>query len=276
MPVSLLTLPYELREQILTTLLSHKTNIRLQDPVENRAIYTSPITQVCKPLREEAIRVFYQVNAFTWTVDPEEVSSDSFASPMWPTKIPNDQFLILSPTTQTELPDPTTYALSTENNDGKNHNTTLTSTLPCEDIARLQSIRYLRLNISLPNPYSRKTWQTTLASQLTDFGNAINKGHRLKEFKVLISSWHYFREICDWQTDVLAEGLGQLEVKGNVQVRGRGFEMGVRKQLGEVGLAGRMMGEGGGGRIRGREVSELSCGSGGEDVDWEWEGGVAL
>jgi hypothetical protein len=36
------------------------------------------------------------------------------------------------------------------------------------------------------------------------------------------------------------------------------------------------MGEGGGGRIRGREVSELSCGSGGEDVDWEWEGGVAL
>jgi hypothetical protein len=72
MPVSFLTLPYELREQILTTLLSHKSNIRLQHPIGNRAVFTSPITQVCKPLREEAIRIFYQINTFTWTIDPEE------------------------------------------------------------------------------------------------------------------------------------------------------------------------------------------------------------
>ena len=72
MPVSLLTLPYELREQILTALLSHKANIRLQSPIENRAVFTPPIAQVCKPLREEAIRIFYQINAFTWTIDPEE------------------------------------------------------------------------------------------------------------------------------------------------------------------------------------------------------------
>ena len=76
MPVSLLTLPYELREQVLMTLLSHKTDIRLQQPVENRAVFTSPITQVCKSLREESIRVFYQVNAFTWTIDAEAVSPD--------------------------------------------------------------------------------------------------------------------------------------------------------------------------------------------------------
>jgi hypothetical protein len=99
MPVSLLTLPYELREQILTTLLSHKPNIRLQDPIENRAIYTSPITQVCKPLRGEAIRVFYQVNAFTWTIDPEDVSLDSFASPVRSMGIRKVQFLILPTTT---------------------------------------------------------------------------------------------------------------------------------------------------------------------------------
>lgn len=77
MPVSLLTLPYELREQVLTTLLSHKSNIRLQHPIESRAVFTSPITQVCKALREEAIRVFYQANAFTWTIDPEAVSTTS-------------------------------------------------------------------------------------------------------------------------------------------------------------------------------------------------------
>jgi hypothetical protein len=92
MPVSLLTLPYELREQILTTLLSHKLNIRLQTPIENRAIYTSPITQVCIPLREEAIRVFYQVNAFTWTIDPEEVSSDSSTSLIWSMYIAKNRF----------------------------------------------------------------------------------------------------------------------------------------------------------------------------------------
>jgi hypothetical protein len=92
MPVSLLTLPYELREQILTTLLSHKLNIRLQTPIENRAIYTSPITQVCIPLREEAIRVFYQVNAFTWTIDPEEVSSDSSTSLIWSMYVAKNRF----------------------------------------------------------------------------------------------------------------------------------------------------------------------------------------
>jgi hypothetical protein len=92
MPVSLLTLPYELREQILTTLLSHKLNIWLQNPIEDRAIYTSPITQVCKPLQEEAIRVFYQVNAFTWTIDPEEVSSDSSTSLIWSMYIAKNRF----------------------------------------------------------------------------------------------------------------------------------------------------------------------------------------
>jgi hypothetical protein len=66
-----------------------------------------------------------------------------------------------------------------------------------------------------------------------------------------------------------------LEVRGDVQVRGRGFEMEVRKRIGEVGLGGKMLTEGGG-RIRGREVPGVSYGGVGEDVDWEWEGGVAL
>lgn len=79
MPVSLLTLPYELREQVLTTLLSHRGNIKLQAPIETRSLFASPIMQVCKPLREEAIRVFYQVNTFTWVIDPEAVSPEIVA-----------------------------------------------------------------------------------------------------------------------------------------------------------------------------------------------------
>jgi hypothetical protein len=278
MPVSLLTLPYELREHILTTLLSHNSNIRLQHPIENRTVFTSPITQVCKPLREEAIRIFYQTNAFTWTIDPEAVSPDlPYLSK--PIDIPKDRFLISSTPTQTELPDPTSHPSSPTDNKSKNHHSTtnhLASPIPQLNPAHLRSIRHLRLNLSLPNPYSRKTWQTTFATQLANFVNAIDNGHRLKDFKVLISSWHYFREVCDWQTDVLVEGLGKLEVKGDVQVRGRGFDVGVREELGEVRLSGMMMREGATRRICGREGSGLSFGVAGESVDWEWEGGVVL
>lgn len=74
MPVSLLDLPYELREQILAAVLCHEDSIILQCPVETRDVFTPAVTQVCKLLREEAVRVFYHVNTFVWTIDPEAVS----------------------------------------------------------------------------------------------------------------------------------------------------------------------------------------------------------
>ena len=80
MPSSLLTLPYELREQILADVLYHKDSIKLQYPDEHPDVFTPPITQVCKWLREEAVRVFYHVNTFVWTIDPEAVSLDRGSS----------------------------------------------------------------------------------------------------------------------------------------------------------------------------------------------------
>lgn len=74
MPAPLLNLPYELREQILTVVLYHEDSIKLQYPVESPDMFTPAITQVCKLLREEAVRVFYHVNTFMWTIDPEAVS----------------------------------------------------------------------------------------------------------------------------------------------------------------------------------------------------------
>jgi hypothetical protein len=79
----------------------------------------------------------------------------------------------------------------------------------------------------------------------------------------------------DWQVDVLVDALGELEVRGDVQVRGRGFEMGVRKRMGEVVLGGKMLTERSG-RMSGREVPGVSCGGVGEEMDWEWEGGVVM
>lgn len=76
MPVSLLSLPYELREQILVPLLCKRGSIKLQHTTDSKSEFTPPISQVCRLLRDEAVRVFYKVNTFTLTIDPEAVSSN--------------------------------------------------------------------------------------------------------------------------------------------------------------------------------------------------------
>ena len=76
MPVSLLALPCELREQILTALLLQSRSIRLHHNTGCKAVLTPAISQVCRVLRDEAVRVYYRVNDFTLTFDPEEVSLD--------------------------------------------------------------------------------------------------------------------------------------------------------------------------------------------------------
>lgn len=74
MPTSFLDLPYELREQILAAVLYYENSINLQYIAESPDVVTPPVMQVCKWLREEAVRVFYHVNTFVWTIDPEAVS----------------------------------------------------------------------------------------------------------------------------------------------------------------------------------------------------------
>lgn len=74
MSSSLLRLPYELREHILAAVLYRDDSIKLQYLVESADVFTPPVIQVCKWLREEAVRVFYHVNTFIWTIDPEAVS----------------------------------------------------------------------------------------------------------------------------------------------------------------------------------------------------------
>lgn len=71
---SLLSLPIELIDQILATVVYVEDTIELQYPISVcKSIFVSPITQVCKALREEAIKGFFLVNEFTWVMDPEEV-----------------------------------------------------------------------------------------------------------------------------------------------------------------------------------------------------------
>ena len=75
MRISLLTLPYELREQSLTPVIYRTGSIKMDEPIECKAAYIPPISQVCRLLRKQAIQVFYKVNTFTLVIDPEAVSS---------------------------------------------------------------------------------------------------------------------------------------------------------------------------------------------------------
>jgi hypothetical protein len=74
MPASFMTLPYELREQIIQPLVRTPGTVGLQHPLwADKTVFVLPIAQVCKALRKEAIEVFYRANVFMWKIDPEAV-----------------------------------------------------------------------------------------------------------------------------------------------------------------------------------------------------------
>lgn len=78
MPASLMTLPLELREQILLPIVKPEEagTIKLQYPLwGDKTVFVPPIMQVCKELRQDAIQVFYRGNVFMWILDPEAVRS---------------------------------------------------------------------------------------------------------------------------------------------------------------------------------------------------------
>lgn len=76
MPASFMTLPYELREQILLPVVQARGTIELQYPLwadTDKSGFIPPIAQVCKILREEAFQCFYRANVFIWKIDSEAV-----------------------------------------------------------------------------------------------------------------------------------------------------------------------------------------------------------
>jgi hypothetical protein len=136
----------------------------------------------------------------------------------------------------------------------------------------MKDLRHLRVDLFLPDPYRRELWTDALAKQLTGLIVAVSNGGKLKDLRVLIATWHRFRELADWQTEVLSL-LGQFSVRGHTQVRTRSFDGKLRVTLGKLDLANRM-----------RDVSSSRtpnsmtecCETAGADMDWEWESGVVI
>jgi hypothetical protein len=136
----------------------------------------------------------------------------------------------------------------------------------------MKDLRHLRINLFLPDPYKRKLWTDILAKQLTGLIMSLANGTKLKDLRILIATWHCFRELTEWQADVL-DLLGQFSVRGHAQVRTRSLNGKLRASLQKLDLASKL-----------RDSSSPCvpivfnefCDAVGSDMDWEWEGGVVI
>jgi hypothetical protein len=76
MPASFMTLPFELREQILIPVVRTRATIELQYPLwadTDKSVFAPHVAQVCRELREEVLQCFYRANVFVWKIDSEPV-----------------------------------------------------------------------------------------------------------------------------------------------------------------------------------------------------------
>jgi hypothetical protein len=121
--------------------------------------------------------------------------------------------------------------------------------LPWRRLDVIATLRHLRLNLYLPDPYSTRLWEDVLAQQLAKLIKAMDNGQRLKDLKVLIVTWHRIRNLSTQQAEVLGI-FEQMNMRGNVQVKTRSLDGRLKATLHGLDLTNGM--------------------------DWEWEGGILI
>lgn len=134
----------------------------------------------------------------------------------------------------------------------------------------LSNLRYLRLNLYLPPQHDVQVWSNKFTKQLSGLVNAVDRGHRLKDFKVLVGTWHKVRELGEPQAAALRT-LEAMQVRGLVQVRTRSLDAEGKAVVQELDLERGMRADG-----SGRLGSLDAAGLGVKHLDWEWEGGAAV
>ena len=140
----------------------------------------------------------------------------------------------------------------------------------CPDV--ITTLRHLRLNLYLPDPYSVRLWEDVLAQQLANLIRAFDNGRRLRDLRVLIVTWHQFRDLSTRQAEMLGI-FEQVQMRGHVQVNTRSIDEKLRAALHNLDLTNRM---------RDSRMSRVPVANR-EDVkvvesgmDWEWEGGITI
>jgi len=130
----------------------------------------------------------------------------------------------------------------------------------------LSNLRHLRLNLYLPAQHDTAMWADRFSKQLSSFVEAIDHGVRLKDFKILIGTWH---GICELEAPQMAafDLLAQMQVRGTVQVRTRSLDVQGKAVVQELDLERRL-----------RATDSVRCPL--EEpkaehrlLDWEWDGG---
>ena len=103
----------------------------------------------------------------------------------------------------------------------------------------MKDLRHLRINLYLPDPYNKRLWTDGLAEQLASLIASFDNGTKLKDLRILISTWHCFRELSEWQAGVLGL-LERLSVRGHTQVRSRSLDGKLRASLQQLDLTSKL------------------------------------
>lgn len=148
----------------------------------------------------------------------------------------------------------------------------LVSGLPWRFPNTTATLRHLRLDIYLPNPYDTRLWNDTLAQRLSKFVQSVENGVRLRDLRILIASWYHFGDLSTRQAAVLGI-LGQIRTRGHIQIKTRSLGERLRSTLRDLDILNKMRDVR---TTRSDDLSHVSNDVAEDDMDWDWEGGVLV
>jgi len=112
-------------------------------------------------------------------------------------------------------------------------------------------------------------WTERFSKQLSSFVEAIDQGVRLRDFKILIGTWHCIRELGAPQMAAF-DLLAQMHVRGTVQVRTRSLDAQGKAVVQKLDLESRLRASDSIGGSFEEPKAERRL------LDWEWDGGATL
>jgi hypothetical protein len=133
----------------------------------------------------------------------------------------------------------------------------------------LSNLRHLRLNLYLPPQHDATMWAERFSKQLSSFVQAIDHGVRLRDFKILIGTWHGIRDLGAPQMAAF-DLLAQMQVRGTAQVRTRSLDVQGKAVVQRLDLERRLRASGSVGNPLEDSKAERRL------LDWEWDGGATL
>jgi hypothetical protein len=176
--------------------------------------------------------------------------------------------------TQVAQVDPTTFPLKLSEDNSKDYGPPgpLVSSLPWRYSHMLSNLRHLRLNLYLPPQHDLTLWTDKFGKQLASFVEAVDQGQKLRDFKILIGTWHKVRELGQPQLEALGT-LEQMQIRGTVQVRTRSLDLDGKAVVQRLDLEHRMRNTSStGSQLKRWKIDQ----PGGRHLDWEWEGGATV